>query len=293
MKKGVVELISSLYLDLKCLFNQGKVTWLWWIVWNLESPITSSLSLFLKTRDGRAAEKNWLDGPINAVLYRKEGKREDIALLPWRFYYGNHDFNGFHLNYFQSSALQVSRLKSYIFLRNWNTGCQKSFPCKKVSYVSLLPFVVAHRQGMKDRKSRRKQWKSFPEKDILRQKSPKGLHLCSEFFVHRYDAFTSTTMWQLVLTPPPKPRVESTLVFSLPFSRFGRPLARRKAVSYVCLAVALKMVANLLLLGVVIWLLGTCCLGTNDKALLSKEKERSRPGSNTSSKVVLIFPSFQ
>ena len=56
--------------------QSSKVTWLWWIVWNLKSPIKSSLSLFLKTRDGRAAEKNWLDGAINAVLYRREGKRE-------------------------------------------------------------------------------------------------------------------------------------------------------------------------------------------------------------------------
>ena len=51
-EKGI-ELISSLYLDLKCLFNQGKVTWLWWIAWNLESLscTPTSSSHFLK-QDG-------------------------------------------------------------------------------------------------------------------------------------------------------------------------------------------------------------------------------------------------
>ena len=182
MKKGVVELISSLYLDLKCLFNQGKVTWLWWIVWNLESPITSSLSLFLKTRDGRAAEKNWLDGPINAVLYRKEGKREDIALLPWRFYYGNHDFNGFHLNYFQSSALQVSRLKSYIFLRNWNTGCQKSFPCKKVSYVSLSYLLLSPTdRAWKTGKGEGRNGKASPKRTSCVKKAPRDFTYVPNF----------------------------------------------------------------------------------------------------------------
>ena len=98
---------------------------------------------------------------------------------------------------------------------------------------------------------------------------------CDNWFWHYYNHLQSTEKKALTSSLCCSPVLDGLW-------RSERPLG-----FYVSLAVALKMVANLLLLGVLIWLLGTCCLGTNDNAL-TMEKERSRVGSSSS----IDFPLF-
>ena len=242
-----------------------------------------------------AAEKNWLYGPINAVLYRRRrGKRrghctEEILLWQSRFQWLslelllNWRFKGF-----QIEVLDFSQN------RNWNmlSECllaEFSF-LKKVSWlVSYLLLMPIGREWKTEKEGKASPKRTFYP--LMRSKASRDFTYvpslsfidmmlspqpqCDNWFWHYYYHLRSTE----------KKAPTSSLCCSPVLDGLWR--SERPLGFYVSLAVALKMVANLLLLGVVIWLLGTCCLGTNDKAL-TKEKERSRLGSSSS----IDFPLF-